>query len=280
MNLSAPNQRSKPSATKALSNLDAPEFANDRQFVTALARGLEILRCFKAGEKYLSNATLAQRTGLPRPTITRLTYTLIKLGYLDFSEQTGLYCLGSSVLGLGYALLSNIDVRNLARQSMQELAQYTNASVSIGLRDRLSMVYIETCRTSTNVTLRLDVGSRIPIATTAMGKAWLCGASTQERDYIESHIRLNEPQNWTQIKANLDRAYQDYAEQGFCSTFQTWDNNISAVGVPLVDVDSNKMMALNCGGPSFLFSKEVLINDIGPRLVNLVKELEVKMGRS
>ena len=48
----------------------------DRQFVTALARGLEILRCFQAGDPALGNQDIAERTGLPKPTVSRLTHTL------------------------------------------------------------------------------------------------------------------------------------------------------------------------------------------------------------
>jgi DNA-binding transcriptional ArsR family regulator len=80
--------------------------SHDRQFVNALARGLEILRCFRPGEIYLTNTELAKRTGLPKPTISRLTHTLTRLGYLEYSEDQGRYQLGSGVLALGYSLLS------------------------------------------------------------------------------------------------------------------------------------------------------------------------------
>src|SRR3546814_12172892 len=91
----------------------------------------------------------------------------------------GKYMLASGVLGLGYSMLANLDVRNLARPAMQELAEYSRVSVAIGVRDRLGMISVETCRSSARVTLRLDVGSRIPIATTSMGKAPFCGCSEE-----------------------------------------------------------------------------------------------------
>ena len=87
------------------------EAGKDRQFVNALARGLEILRCFRPGEVYLANTELSKRTGLPKPTISRLTHTLTTLGYLDFSAELGKYQLGSGVLALGYSLLSGMDIR-------------------------------------------------------------------------------------------------------------------------------------------------------------------------
>lgn len=61
----------------------------DRQFVTALARGLELLRCFTPSESVLGNQELARKTGLPKPTITRMTHTLTRLGYLKYLPQSG-----------------------------------------------------------------------------------------------------------------------------------------------------------------------------------------------
>jgi DNA-binding IclR family transcriptional regulator len=254
--------------------------AKDRQFVTALARGLEILRCFRPGETYLTNSEMAKRTAMPKPTISRLTYTLTKLGYLTYSPDQGRYQLGAAVLALGYTLLANLDVRKLARPAMQELAEYAQCSVAIGIRDRLSMVYVEACRGSAAVTLRRDAGSRIPLATTAMGKAYLCGLPQNDRDFLMDHIRLQTETNWPQIKADLEQGFKDYQDRGFCLSSGLWDMNISAVGVPLVDPDAAKTMAFNCGGPSFLLPQEKLIEDLGPRLVQLVRNVEMSMGRN
>src|SRR5690606_33174616 len=162
----------------------------DRQFVNALARGLDILRCFQPGKAYLTNADLARDTGFPKPTVSRLTYTLKKLAYLDYSEAMGKYMLASRVLGLGYSMLANPGGPNLGRPRRQGRAEYSRVSVAIGVRARLGMIYVETCRSSARVTLRLDVGSRIPRATNSMGKALLCGMPQAERDGVLDEIRL------------------------------------------------------------------------------------------
>jgi DNA-binding IclR family transcriptional regulator len=255
------------------------EAVKDRQFVNALARGLEILRCFRPGEVYLTNTELARRTGMPKPTISRLSYTLTKLGYLNYSAEQGKYQLGSGVLALGYSLLSNMDVRKLARPDMQALAEYAQCSVALGIRDRLSMVYVESCRGSAAVTLRRDVGSRIPLATTSMGKALLCGLPQGERDFLMDHIRLHDEEKWPKIKAGIEQSYKDFQDYGFCISAGEWEVNIHAVGVPLIDPDGGPAMAFNCGGPAFLLSREALMNDLGPRLVQLVRNVEVNMGR-
>lgn len=253
--------------------------AKDRQFVNALARGLELLRCFRPGEQFLANAELAKRTAIPKPTISRLTYTLTKLGYLAYSEQQGKYQLGAGVLALGYRMLTNFDVRKLARPSMQALAEYAQASVSLGTRDRLSMVYIETCRSSANVTLRLDVGSRIPIATTAMGKALLCVLPAAERDFLLDHVRNNDTERWPLIKAGVEQGFKDYQDHGFCISAGEWQSDVYAVGVPMFGADGEQLMAFNCGGPAFLLSRDKLLGDLGPRLVQLVKDIDINLGR-
>jgi len=259
---------------------DDDEESKDRQFVNALARGLELLRCFRPGEPYLTNAELARRAGIPKATVSRLTHTLTKLGYLAYSERRGTYQLASGVLALGYALLSNLDVRQIARPAMEELAEYSQASVSIGARDRLNMVYIETCRSTANVTLRLDVGSRIPLATTAMGRALLCGLPQSERDYLMDHIRQKDEENWPRIKAGIEEAFRSYGERGFCVSAGEWQKDVHAVGVPLLGVEGERAMAFNCGGPAFLLPREQLEADIGPRLVALANKVKTDLGRA
>ncbi|MDE1714428.1 helix-turn-helix domain-containing protein, partial (plasmid) [Chromobacterium amazonense] len=70
----------------------------DRPFVTALARGLEVLAAFRPGEGALSNQELARRTGLPKSTVSRLSYTLTRLGYLQPEGDGGPYRLGLALL--------------------------------------------------------------------------------------------------------------------------------------------------------------------------------------
>lgn len=253
--------------------------SKDRQFVNALARGLELLRCFGPGEVYLTNAELARRSSLPKPTVSRLTHTLTTLGYLNYSESLGKYQLGAGVLALGYRMLSNMDLRKLARPLMEELAEYAQASVSLGARDRLSMVYVESCRSSANVTLRLDVGARIPMATTAMGKALLCVLPEAERNYLLDHVRQRDEANWPRIKAGVEQGFKDYQDKGFCMSAGEWQGDVHAVGVPVRGLDGEQVMAFNCGGPAFLLSHARLEEDLGPKLVQLVRRIDAILGR-
>jgi len=247
----------------------------ERQVVTALARGLSVLRSFRQGDRFLGNQEIAERTGLPKATVSRLTHTLTVLGYLHHSKRFSQYSLGPAVLSLGYSMLGNLDILKSARPLMQELADNAEASVSLAARDGLHMVYLENCVARANmITLRIDVGARTRIANTAMGRALLCGLPDEDRADLITQIRQSIPKGeWQQIKAGIDQGIIDYQEKGFCFSLGDWRENVNSIAVPLVQAD-NSVMAINCGGPAWQLSAEKLENEIGPRLIEISRRLE------
>ncbi len=255
------------------------EEAHDRQFVVALSRGLEVLRCFRANDAMLGNQEIAARTGLPKPTVSRLTYTLTKLGYLTYIDRYSKYKLGTAVLSLGYTALAGMDIRHVARPLMQELADYSDVAVSLGSHDRTSMIYVESCRGKGALTIRLSVGSRIPVATTAMGRAFLAATPEAERNPILDEVRKRHPDDWPRIKLGLERAFREYATRGFTMSVGDWQSDVHAVGVALTNPATGTIVALNCGGAAFLLSRERLEGDLGPRLVAVARKIEAALGR-
>lgn len=257
----------------------APKAKEDRHFVTALARGLEVLSCFRSGDKALGNQEIAQRCRLPKSTVSRLTSTLTKLGYLIQVEESGKYRLGTATLSLGSAMLARLDVRQIARPMMQELADSTRSMVSLGTRDRLSMIYVENCRSSAALTLSLDVGSRIPVATSAIGRAWLAAIPERERqDFVERVQELDEVA-WPDTRDGIDRALDEYQTLGVTCSFGDWQKDVNGIARAFQPGGGLPPMAINCGGPSFNLSREFLLNEVRPRLIDMVTRLEASLLR-
>ncbi|MDF5987898.1 IclR family transcriptional regulator [Pseudomonas aeruginosa] len=249
------------------------EELKDRQFVTALARGLELLRCFTPRESLLGNQELAKKTGLPKPTVSRLTHTLTRLGYLRPPPHSGKYQLEVGVMSFGYAMLSNLSIRALARPLMEEMAGYAKAAVAMAARDRLSMVYLDVVHGEANLTMRRQVGSHLSLHRSAIGRACLAAMPEDEREFILGHIRKRHPEDWPEVRKGLERAFRDYADYGFCPSLGEWQRDVNAVGVALHH-ESHGLLAFNCGGPSFHLKREKLEDDIGPRLLHMVHNIE------
>lgn len=210
-----------------------------------------------------------------------MTFTLTQLGYLTYSENHGTYQLGPGVLSLGYAMLSGHDIRERARPFLQELSDEVDATVALGVRDRMKMVYLEVCRGPAAVTLRLDVGTRIPLAPTAMGRALLAVLPESEREFLMGHVkhRTEHAAEFSRIKKGVEQAVRDVAERGYCMSLGDWRPDVNAAGVPLVAHDRN-VYGLICGGPAFRMSRKRVEEVCGPRLVELAKKLPLPRKQS
>src|SRR5579871_1512045 len=122
------------------------ESAGDAGFATTLAKGLVVLEAFDARATALGNSELSARTGIPRPTVARLTHTLAELGYLRYDESLAKYRLGARPLRIMRPLLAGMAFRQAARPLMQELAESVRGTVSIGPLDGNDAIYAETAR--------------------------------------------------------------------------------------------------------------------------------------
>ncbi|TPI57349.1 IclR family transcriptional regulator [Mesorhizobium sp. B3-1-3] len=236
---------------------------------TSLVRGLQILRSFRPGEASLGNLELMARTGLPKATVSRLTYTLASLGYLVYDDLLGRYSLGSATVSLGYTALSSNAVVHVSRSLMQALADETGAAVALGTRDQSEMVYLSNCRSESLVTLRLNVGSRIPLWNSGMGLAYLVGLSEERRKQLKDRYMPRTRAERASLSKLLDQALEQYARLGYVTAVGTWHSYIKAVGVPFQPIDGSPPLAFSCGGTAEIIDDQAIAEKIGPALVRM-----------
>lgn len=247
----------------------------DRKYVIALARGFEILRAFKPGGGSMGNQELSSATGIPKATVTRLTHTLASLGYLRATSDRGRYELTESILALGYSVLSNMPVIQLAGGPMQEIATRYEVSLALASRDRLRMIFTETCNSKALSTLHLEVGARVPMHNTAAGRAFLAGLPEAERDFFFDRIAERMPAaEWAALRDRLDEAVRQVATRGFCYVEDEWHQGMRAIGAPVHAARSRQVMSMICGAPAFAVTRELLESELGPRLTHLCRSLD------
>lgn len=252
----------------------------DRHFVTALSRGLDVLSCFRSGSRLLGNQDISERCKLPKSTVSRLTYTLTKLGYLHYVKESGKYRLGTATLALGSAVLGRFEVRDLARPLMQELADSTGTSVALGARQRLSMVCVEVCKGNAVLSLNMEVGMRLPLATSAIGRSYLAVCGDTERADLLDQLKELDHLAWPALKQGIDKALGMYQELGACSSFGEWQPDVNGIAVGFRPGNGLPPMSINCGAPAFKVSPDYLLNEVRPRLVELVRRIEEGLGQA
>lgn len=247
----------------------------DRNFVTALARGLEILRCFGDTSPTLSNSEIAERTGLPKATISRLTYTLCELGYLTADPRAGTYRLSAGVLHLGFSVLAAMDIGERAKQEMDALRDGPNSYITVALAEQhqLDAVYLATSNSREGVTLAIRVGSRLPIFHSAIGRAILVGMTEEEREGVFALARAEGEEVEQDGRKEVADALAEFAEKGFCTGYGTWRSDVNGIAVPVRSLGGERVYGLNVGGPSFRVKKKQLESVYAPLLICVGKAL-------
>lgn len=250
----------------------------DRNFVTALARGLELLRCFQDNEITLTNSDFSERTGLPKATISRLTYTLCALDYLVADTRVGTYRLSAGVLQLGYGVLSNMDIADLAEQEMNALRDGPNSyiTVALGEQHRLDVVYLVTKRSFEGVSLAIRVGSRLPIFHSAIGRAILVGMQEEDRERVFAIARAESAERESEGRARFAEALAEYKDKGFCSGYGSWRSDVNGIAVPVTSLGGSRIYGLNVGGPSFRVKRKQLETVYAPRLIKAAQTISVQ----
>lgn len=246
--------------------------------VSALERGIAVLRCFDETRRSLTSTELSRLTGVPRPTVARLASTLATLGFLKLEPDGERYMLGPGVVSLARVFLAGLDVRAIARPRMQALAEAAGGSVYLAVPDGLDMVLIEACRPRTTMLApRLDVGSRAPMANSALGRAYLWGLARKEREAVIESLRLTRGSDWAALEPGLRRALDDADRLGYCMSAGEFHREINSVSVPLVG-PTGDVMALNCGTAAFVYTEDHLREVVAPQLLRMAEALAADIG--
>lgn len=248
--------------------------SSDRQFAYTLARGMDVLRCFSPERGSLSNKELSELTGMPKATVSRFTYTLMQLGYLRSDKDTGRYLLAPAILTLAYPLLANLGVRQMARPAMHDFANAVQGSVSLGFRERMQMVYVETARARSVYSANMaEVGMAHSMISSAIGRAYLCACTPVERDALLNEAKVKTPELWEKFGEAVERSLAEYRVKRFCYSYGDLRPDIYAVAVPLIREPNTEIAVMNCVLQSYQVAKGELESNYGPRLLSLVGSL-------
>lgn len=252
---------------------------NDPSLVLTLARGLAVLNCFDKKRFDLSNKEIADLTGLSKPTVSRITYTLAKFGYLHYSDRLHRYSLGLAVLATAHPLLSQLKIKQIARPLMQQMANEVGGAVSIGMQFGAQMIYIESCAPAASVNpVVAGVGARIPIYRTAMGRAYLAGLPEDVRKTLLDAITPDWDRKDSAYLAHVHEAIEQKSKWGFCLATENLVKDTRSVGVPMQSQIDDHYYAFNCGVPVFRLKPNQIRDQIGPRLLTVVRDVEMALG--
>lgn len=217
----------------------------DPDFMTSLARGLAVLRCFADEQQPMTIAQASRLTDLSRPAVKRCLHTLARLGYV---AQDGVhYRLKPRVLSLGYAYLSSSTLAVRAQPLLDDLRDELHESCSLGVLEDDVVTYVARAEVSRIMSIALRVGSRLPLYCTSMGRVLLAGRSRQEQEaYLAQADLVKKTQSTATSPSELLSLFQKVAENGYALVDQELEPGLRSVAVP-VRSRAGVVAALNIG---------------------------------
>lgn len=245
----------------------------DRDFVTALARGIQVLQCFTAEHPELGTTQIAARVGLAQSTVWRLCYTLQQVGLLVPGREADKLRAGPGVLTLGQGSVASAGIAELAYRPMKEIADRFGVAVSLAAPSRTDMVVVQRAEAPTILRLALNVGSTLAMASSALGWAYLAGVSPEERRRAAARLAKALGEGWPEAERKIDEAREHYAKHGFVVNLRHYHPDVNAIGVPVVAPGRRMAMALNSGGAVSVATVEKLRGPIAEALKALAAHL-------
>ncbi|WP_322029240.1 IclR family transcriptional regulator [Paraburkholderia sp. J76] len=242
--------------------------------VTPLVRALALISAFAPEERWLGNGELAQRTGLPPSTVSRIARSLVHLGYLLYDGVQRKYRLSAAVLGLGYAAIAHSAIQGLAGERMAIFARQHKLHVCLAVRDRLDLVVLE-CRRSLEspVTLPLRVGMRVGIALSPMGWSLLAALPDLERTYLLENVERRMSRDWGRLRRRVLEGMAQVGEKGYCTAIGEWEPDLGILAASVL-LEGNAPFVLVCIGGSHAMTRARLERELGPRLLAMAYELQ------
>lgn len=249
----------------------------DNRFLQTLARGLDVLRAFRISDGPLGNGQIVERTGLPKSTVTRLTYTLSRFGFLEHIESLEKYRLGMAALELGNIAYVTLPFMDAANRVMQAFVDEVNLAVYLVSKKETSQMVIRHCWRPTTITasssLWLDVGFPFPLHNSAAGLVYLAQADDNEAArLIEELTRLRTAESEDLSKLILD-AKEQLSSRGFFTSLGGWNPSINGVGVPYRYQSFSTPLVFVVGANSNALSEDQIFKDIGPKMLQCVQQL-------
>lgn len=239
--------------------------------VAPFARALALLGAFTAHDRWLTNREIAQRTGLPPTTVTRIAQSLVLLGHLGYDAALRRYRLAAPVLALGYGAVASCqahetrDVQRTTRTQMQAFADRYELNVHLGVRDRLDMIVVEACRSVQPTRLQaLPVGAREGLAASSAGWALLAALPEAERFYLLEHLERRAPRDWARLRRRCVEGIAQVQRQGFGVAMGEGEGGRTMVCVPL-SIEAQAPQVLVCTGAALTRAR--VEREIGLRLM-------------
>jgi DNA-binding IclR family transcriptional regulator len=247
----------------------ASDLAGDGDVIQVVSRAFDVLRCFEGHEARLGNLEISNRCGLPRSTVSRLTHTLTRMGQLVYLPHDQKYRIGPSAVAMSTSMMRGLQLRNLIRLRLQDVAEQLPGTVGFMIPDRFHLVYLEYARAANALGLNESTGSRIAMASTAAGYAYTAALDADVCDALLAEMEREIPESAKLLRSSIEGNRSFLYEHGYVVGCGTWSPHINGLAVPLWSPQYQTFVVVTIGLLSAMYDEKRLHREVAPRMLEL-----------
>lgn len=250
--------------------------SSSRDYVNALARGLEVITVFTRFTPKMTLSEIAQATGMTRATVRRFLLTLAHEGYVEISGKH--FSLTPKVLQLGFSALSSMDLWDVAQPVMNDLSEKLSESCFAAVLDDQSVIYVARATPNNRrVNVGISIGSRVPAYCVSTGRVLLASLPEEEvHRYVEDMVFTKFTPNTITSKVQLRSVLDEVRRQGWSIVDQELEVGLRSLSVPIRDGSGQIVAALNVCCPSTRIS----LDEMKTRILAMTLEASRNITRA
>jgi len=249
------------------------------QVVKSVRRAVAILRSFSLEEPELSVTYLSRRLNVHKSTISRLLSTLEAEGLVDRNPETGHYRLGVGLIELAGLVMLHRDLRQAARPLLRQLADQTQETVNLAVRDDDEAINIEQVAPHGRRVLNIGwVGRRTPLHASSTGKVLLAYLPEAELDaLLQKPLARFTEYTITDVQA-LRAELALVRQRGYATGLEELEIGLNAVAAPVRDHTGRVIATASAAGPSYRFSRQHIEEEAAAQVVACAERISRALG--
>ena len=251
--------------------------SEQRYPIRVIDRTVALLRCFTPDEPELTLADLASRAGISRPTAYRLLSCLVYYRFLQQDAETRRYRLGLGLFELGQLVFEGLNLVEVARPSLEQLAKITGETAYLAVMDDGMAMYVAKVEGSFAMRLDTSIGARHPCHCSALGKVLLAGyLDGIEPLYPTASLQTRTRRtisNLETLKSEIDKVRHD----GWALDDEEYEDGARCIAAPVFDHTGDIVAAVSVSGPVSRFS-DALTVELAAEVRSAGRQISVALG--
>ena len=227
----------------------------------ALTRGLRIIDILASSPDGLPLTEIARKAGLSKSSTHRLLQTLVQESFATQDGDSSRYRLSLKLISLSSNLIAGLGLDQLVRPLLEELSQATKQTIHLALWDSSVAVYAQKIDPPGIIRMYSQVGKRVPMYCTGIGKAILAFLPKERaKEVIAAEaLRPHTPNTITKPRALLEHLTLIRA-RGYALDEEEHEEGIRCIATPLLDRQNQVLGAVSITTLAFRIDKETLLS--------------------